>query len=206
MAGHAAFWRENSVYPFVHSVVPAALYVATRRVALSLLLMYVWETVEATLALVASRAMFGEHAADSLIGDPLVGALGIGALALLDAAYDWAPAVCAATALGTRLLAFAYIAGLSLAFFPLGAERVVRLRPRLVAAYGVSIVLIGLLMYAPALRAPRVAAPVAAWLALVAALALAGTVSRPSSVYVRVAAVNGVVFGAALTLFAIEQL
>jgi len=200
------FWRENSVYPFVHSVVPAALYFATRRVALALLLMYVWETVEATLALVASRATFGEHAADSLIGDPLVGALGIGALALLDAAYGWAAAVCDATPLATRLLAFAYIAGLSLAFFPLGAERVVRLRPRLVAAYGVAIVLIGALMYAPALRAPHVAAAVAAWLALVAALTLAGAVSRPSSVYVRVAAVNGVAFLAALILFAIEQL
>lgn len=203
---NSAFWRDNSVYPFVHAVLPAALYFATRNALLSLLLMYVWETIEATLALAISRQTFGESAADSLIGDPLVGTLGIGALALLDAAYGWVDVVKRAAPLWLRLLAFAYVASVSLAFFALSAEQVERSRPLLVTAYGASIVVIGLLMYAVALRSARFGQPLGAWLGLVALLALAAALPGPSSVYVRMVAVNGAAFLLALLLLAIERL
>lgn len=198
------FWRDNSVYPFVHAVLPAALYFATRKALLSLLLMYVWETVEALSALVVSQTVFGEGAADSLIGDPLVGALGIGALALLDVAYGWAAVVTATTALWLRLLAFAYVAVLSLGFFVLSADDVERMRALLVALYGIGIVLIALLMYSVALRTPGFRAPLAAWLALVGVLAIVAALPGPSSAYVRVVAVNGAAFVVALFLLAIE--
>lgn len=203
MSGNA-FWREDSVYPFVHATLPAALYFATRHALLALLLMYVWESVEAALALYVSGDTFGESVADSLIGDPLVGALGIGALALLDAACGWSALVVDATTLGARLLVFVYVAAPALALFTLGAERVARMRTLLIAAYGATIVLVGLLMYAPVLA--QVGAPLAVWLGLVALLALAGALRAPSSVYVRVVTVNGAAFLVALIVLAIERL
>jgi len=201
-----AFWREDSVYPFVHAVIPAALYFATRNATLSLLLMYVWETLELTLALLVSSSTFGESAADALIGDPLVGALGIGALALADVAFGWAPLVRATAPLWLRLLASAYIAVLSLGFFFLSAQQVDSFSSPLIAAYGVAIVVIGALMYVTALRTAEFVEPLAWWLGLVALLALAGALPGPSSVYIRVVFVNGVAFLVGLILVALKKL
>ena len=83
----APFWREPATFPFAHAVVPLALYFTTRNILLSLLLIYVWETIETLISLL--WPYFREKRLDSLLGDPLVGSLGIFAFAFLDEAFGW---------------------------------------------------------------------------------------------------------------------
>jgi uncharacterized membrane protein YhaH (DUF805 family) len=69
------FYKENKIWPYVHAVTPLALFVATRDLTLSILLVYVFETAEIIVSF--SRPYFKENSPDSLIGDPLNGALTI---------------------------------------------------------------------------------------------------------------------------------
>jgi hypothetical protein len=69
------FYKENKIWPFVHSVMPLALFFTSRNIVLSLLLIYVFETMEKTVSFFTPY--FKENAADSLIGDPVNGALAI---------------------------------------------------------------------------------------------------------------------------------
>lgn len=82
------FYRENAVWPFVHALTNANLYIATRDWKLSIVLMYVWESFEFA---VMTRFMenFSEVMDDSLIGDPIIGITIILALALIDYHTGW---------------------------------------------------------------------------------------------------------------------
>ena len=66
------FYAEESVYPLLHSLVPAALYISLRRLDLALLLVIAWECVERALSHAFSSLV--EQPDDSLIGDPLTDA------------------------------------------------------------------------------------------------------------------------------------
>lgn len=76
------FTSEEKIWPYVHTLVPAALYIATRRPILSLLIMYVSESLEAIFRNVYH--VFWEDVNDALISDPLIGALAILLFWLLD--------------------------------------------------------------------------------------------------------------------------
>lgn len=89
------FWQENSAWPVVHYAMPMLLYFALRTARVryaalwALLLMYFFETLEAIGAVFADFGLAESHA-NSLIGDPLIGALGIVTFLLLDTAFGWA--------------------------------------------------------------------------------------------------------------------
>jgi len=83
------FWRENTVYPFAHYVVPLAVYLASRHLFFSLFLMYAWESLETLLAEVANIGMFKEPYYDRMIGDPLHGGIAIGTAYLADVVFCW---------------------------------------------------------------------------------------------------------------------
>lgn len=78
------FYKEEKIWPFVHSLVPAALYIALRRPILALLIIYISETAEAIFRDIYQ--VFWETVADSLIGDIVIGSLAIGVFWLLDQA------------------------------------------------------------------------------------------------------------------------
>ena len=107
MSGSNRFWLETTAWSLAHYLVYAALYWASRNLLLSLLLMYVWESIELAIYLLAGNryAVFvgtagtteRESVADSLIGDPLIGGLGIATFALADAFVAPLPVCCAHT-------------------------------------------------------------------------------------------------------------
>lgn len=76
------FFRESSVWPFVHCLINGSLYTNTRNWPLSIALMYVWESIE--LVVSGFLGNFVEAKDDSLLGDPLVGFLVITALYVID--------------------------------------------------------------------------------------------------------------------------
>jgi hypothetical protein len=96
------FYREQKRWAFTHAVLPLAVYIATRDPVLSLLLAYVWESVELLVSL--RYKYFREKADDSLIGDPLNATLSILAMFLLDTAFGWAVAFRAEVSIIRRLL------------------------------------------------------------------------------------------------------
>lgn len=93
-----SFWMEQRVWPLMHFLTPAALYWATRNAVVSILLIYVWESIEAAVYVLAGWRYVTvtkagqperELALDSLIGDPIMGALGIAVLAFADFTFHW---------------------------------------------------------------------------------------------------------------------
>ena len=82
------FYRENTAWPFVHALINAHLYIATRKWTLSLLLMYIWETIEFAVVSQLTKT-FAENVDDTLISDPLVGFTIISALWLIDHQTHW---------------------------------------------------------------------------------------------------------------------
>lgn len=78
------FYLETAIWPFIHTLVPAALYLSTRSWVFSLLVIYISETLEALLAPVFS--VLAEQIADALIGDILIGLLAITILLIWDRA------------------------------------------------------------------------------------------------------------------------
>jgi len=103
----SVFWRERAAWPFVHAVVPLALYFVLRDAVLALLLIYVWETVETLLALGVD--FLTENKLNALVGDPLIGGLNILGFFLLDRAFGWDEAFCATVPTGLRVGAFLVI-------------------------------------------------------------------------------------------------
>lgn len=81
------FYEERAPWPFVHATAPLLLYFVTRNLTLSLLLIFLWETLETLLSLMFN--FFSEQKPNSLIGDPLVGALTILGFFFLDVAFGW---------------------------------------------------------------------------------------------------------------------
>jgi hypothetical protein len=81
------FYLEQSSWPFVHAVVPLALYFATRDIVLTLLLIYVWESLEFLLSRVV--VWLRESIWDKVIGDPMIGALSVLVFWILDEATGW---------------------------------------------------------------------------------------------------------------------
>lgn len=109
-----------------HFLVPAALYFALRDPVASLLLMYVWESVELAVYMIfkGRYVMFAgrtdtttrETAGDSLLGDPLMGATGIAVFFVADKAFSWPGPLFSVLWPGTlRFFAFLTQAALSLA-------------------------------------------------------------------------------------------
>lgn len=83
----SCFYEERAPWPFVHATVPLLLYFVTRNATLSLLLLFFWETLETVLSFASD--FFVEEKPNSLIGDPLVGALTIMGFFFLDIAFRW---------------------------------------------------------------------------------------------------------------------
>lgn len=96
------FFLEEAAWPFVHVLVPAAVYIETREIVWSLLLIYASETVEAVLR--PFFVEFGETLTDSLVGDIIVGSMAIGALWLYDIYTGAAPAFRDAEPIRVRVL------------------------------------------------------------------------------------------------------
>lgn len=101
------FWKERDPWPYAHAIVPLTLYAMSRQYLFSLLLIYVWESVEALIGLLAPY--YDENKYNSLISDPIVGALAITTLFLLDCATGWGDAFCEAVSLGLRVLVFVVV-------------------------------------------------------------------------------------------------
>lgn len=175
MADAVPFYAEQAGWPFVHAVVPLALYFATRDLELTLLLIYVWESVERVLALFIKY--FKESVYDSLIGDPLVGATAAFTFWLLDQATGWDDALRANVSPLRRAACFIVIAALA-SFIELGSTRVVHVG---VLIYTLFYTIVALLFYgsAPLL----VLQSVLAWLIIVHiyALAAAPRITVPST-------------------------
>jgi len=203
------FLHERSAWPFVHAVLPLALYATLRNAVLALLLIYVWETLETLLSLFLRS--FTENKTDSLLGDPLVGALAIATLYTLDSAFGWQSAVLATTSLAARLGAFAVlgaVSALGFAFRPRASNlswSLVWVVPLISALYAATL----LVFYNRVLFRARTDAEsdagtsVVVWLLLVFAYATAATLSPPttrllSSTFLRVLAAELLLLAGAL--------
>jgi hypothetical protein len=166
-----AFYKEQTRWPFVHAVVPLALYFATRNIILSLLLIYVWETAERLLKRVTSY--FSENDDDSLIGDPLIGSLSIFSFWVFDQATGWDTVICENTNPWLRAACFLLIAVVS-PIVELDKSKLEARGPHLgTLAYALYYYVIALLFYTFAFTdPPAVGQSVAAWLAIVFIYAL----------------------------------
>jgi len=102
------FWRENTVYPFTHYLVPLALYLSSRSLFFSLFTIYLWESIE-TLIGQFINATYQEPWYDRMIGDPLQGGLAITTAWLADVAFCWHAPVVGAVSGWTRLFFFVVI-------------------------------------------------------------------------------------------------
>ena len=79
-----SFWLDQEAWPVAHVLVPAALYVALGRFWLCIALIYLYETVEWILAQLIHWNVLNEpRPGDTILGDPLMGMLGIGFVAQL---------------------------------------------------------------------------------------------------------------------------
>lgn len=180
------FWRERTAWPFVHAVLPLALYALSRNFVLALLLIYVWETIE-TAASIFIKALT-ENKYDALIGDPIIGALAITTLFVLDCAFNWRDAFCAAVPLGLRIGAFLVlwlVTGLAFAYEPRLHDmtwRVVWPAPAIALLYAATLLIFFNRVVFRAASADEVAAgtSVLVWLLLMALLAAAATLAPPS--------------------------
>lgn len=103
-----AFYKEQTRWPFVHAVVALALYFALRNLVLTFLLLYVWESFEVLIA--AAYNYFSEGKTDSLLGDPLIGALSAFAFWILDQTTGWDDVFHDSVGGWRRFLCFALIA------------------------------------------------------------------------------------------------
>lgn len=174
------FWREESVFPALHYVVPLLLYQATRNALLTIVIVYAWETVEQTAARHGYRHLAGEQWDDSWIGDILMGALPACTFALLDDVYGWREAVTgtAGPPLALRVLLYVAVAVASLFLHRWQPSRT--WRPELVV-FALAYAGLGLAVFAPfwASHGPGAAirASTLAWLAG-AGLAMAVSVPR----------------------------
>jgi hypothetical protein len=101
------FWKERDPWPYAHAIVPLTLYAMSREYLFSLLLIYVWESAEALIGLFAPY--YDENKYNSLISDPLVGALAITTLFLLDCATGWGDAFCETTSVVSRVIVFVLV-------------------------------------------------------------------------------------------------
>lgn len=80
------FWQEQAVWPYVHSLIPMAVYIATRDLRLSILVLYISETLELLGA--GTLQVLAECIWDALLGDILIGTMAIFNLWLLDQRDD----------------------------------------------------------------------------------------------------------------------
>lgn len=78
------FFLEETAWPYAHSLVPAALYIAARNPLIALLLIYFNETAEVLLAPFAPALR--ETSDDSLVGDIILGGMAIFIYWLIDLA------------------------------------------------------------------------------------------------------------------------
>ena len=103
------FYRENTAWPYVHTIINAALYIATRNWLLSVVLMFVWEMVEYGIISQVSKT-FSENPDDTILGDPIIGITIITALWLVDRATGWNIAFVVAVGPWIRFAAFVTVA------------------------------------------------------------------------------------------------
>lgn len=119
------YWvEERAAWPVSHLLVPATLYFVLRRPLSSWLLDYIWETIEAAIFFLLARnalivgspdtASAAESVTDSIVGDPIMGFIGIGTMATFDVAAGTGHAHCAYD-WRARLIAFAVSAASSFA-------------------------------------------------------------------------------------------
>lgn len=81
------FYLEHSPWPAVHFLTASSLYLLLRRPLLCVLFLFLYEVIETGAFIVFSvdsDTGLTEQLADSIIGDPTMGALGIGVLWALD--------------------------------------------------------------------------------------------------------------------------
>lgn len=95
MPNKQAFWREKSLWPLSHSIVPLTFYAITNSLVATIIGVYLWESIEFLLSLLL-RSCCGSNAlsekkADSLIGDPLLGIFSTLPLFLLDVLVESQP-------------------------------------------------------------------------------------------------------------------
>jgi len=180
------FVRERTAWPFVHAVMPLALYAVSRNLTLSLLLIYVWESFEALGSLFSG--IFTENKTNSLLGDPLVGALAIFTLYAFDCAFGWSEPFCTTVPLGLRLGAFVVL-GLASSFAFAYTPRINNLSwslvwvvPLIAALYaGTLLLFFNRVLFRPQNDAESDAGvSVVVWLLLALFYALSATLSPPS--------------------------
>lgn len=106
------FYLETAVWPFIHTLVPAALYLSTRSWKFSLLVIYISESLEALFAPIFN--VFAEQIGDALIGDILIGGLAITILFVLDRATGADIAFLVLVSPLRRFLAFLLIVALTI--------------------------------------------------------------------------------------------
>lgn len=209
--GRLDFVHERTAWPFVHAVLPLALYAVSRNLALSLLLIYVWESLEAIGSLFTRTLT--ESKPNALISDPLVGALAIFALYVLDCAFGWGESFCESVPLGLRLGAFAVLAlfnGLAFFYTPrvqTSTWTLVWPVPVIALLYAAAL----LIFFNRAIFRPQsdaeadAGASVLVWLLLASFFAMAATLSPPSdrffsSTFVRVVLAEVLVLVVALVV------
>lgn len=187
--GQLRFLRERTAWPFVHAIIPLALYAVSRNLTLSLLLIYVWESLETIFSLFGS--LFSENKTDSLIGDPIVGSLAIFTLYVLDCTFGWRTVFCDSVPLALRLGAFAVlglISALAFAYKPHNFNLTcsfVWVVPVMALLYAATI----LVFFNRIIFRPQTAAEMEAgtstlvWLLLAGVFTAAATLSPPSTTF-----------------------
>jgi len=112
MVSALKFWSEDAAWPLAHYLIPASLYFAIRNPWITLLLAYVWESVEFLLSsLRADKILLDDEQkapferlnkkddnffsepdrSDSLIGDPLQALLSVMTFYFADTFLGWTP-------------------------------------------------------------------------------------------------------------------
>jgi hypothetical protein len=102
-----SFWAEQSVWPFVHSVVNIAFYNSFRSLEWAIIALFAWEVFEKITTYVSP--VLAEDCFDTLVGDPIIGVVAIFTFWLLDKVTGFDVAFLRHVTFPRRLLVFAAI-------------------------------------------------------------------------------------------------
>lgn len=194
------FFLENRIWPIVHTRVNAALYIATGRPLLCFFLACLWEVFE-RLVMRRLSAKWGEAIDDSLIGDPLVAALIILALWLIDVSTGWGQEFRALVPWYIRLLQFIAVAGAITAVAVFVPESSVNLQIFLIGLADVNVTLAFYLPYVWTRLFDSVGRQMLLWIyvgSVLNLLCLLPGKRFPFSTFMRVVFVEATFLGAAL--------
>jgi hypothetical protein len=200
MSADQPFYKEQTRWAFVHATVPLAIYFATRNIVLTLLLIYVWETIEYILSRFISY--LHESVGDSLVGDPVVGSLTVFSFWLLDQATDWDDAIVDVS--GRRRFFCILVLFCVTPLIEIGQRTNLRLCAPHVGTllYALAYAGVVLVFYVPHLGSTPIGQSVFVWLIIVALLALAAAphTDTPSS-FQRVVSMELLVLAAAFVAY-----